>query len=790
MKSKPSIITLLLIIVFSLTACDVFLENDKQNSSNDDETLSSDEDISNNDISLLDIDVSDGILSPNFDKEITDYSILVDSDVASITISGVVESDKETITYSTSNIVDLTTTNETIIITVTHEDGETTKDYTVDINRVISTNANLTNIDLSYGVLNPDFDSSQIDYTVDVAYSIETFTATATSSSPWATIVYSPSFNVPISSDSTTSTISVTAEDGTIKEYNIIINRLEPSDDVSALNLSSSSGTVTTGTESDYLVDVLYSTEDVTIDLNPTHDFASVEYDKSMPMTLEVGENILSATITAEDGESTQDYNIIINRASPSNNAYLSSILPDSGTLTPDFDSSVFSYTIDVDYSDRIFSMNYHIDNDYATVSSNKEWPFTLEQGENEINITVLAEDGLTEEVYSVTVTCLTPSSVVTLSDISVSEGSLYPTFDSDITEYTVDVPADTIYFYANATATQVGASIIDNSSVTSNGQNYIYLIDDPDYVDLIVTGEDGITTKTYRVNVNRLQGSFTLQVLDYETDDPISGATVTVDNGNIYTTDSNGYFTMINNEYFTVQAEGYDKGVNLKNDTVYKRPIYEELIKTWTCSVHEYSYPTIYDYDISDIITFNSDGTYSRSGDVGTEFDSRDFRMKFDDDDGSYYIGYYDGDSYGTHHGSLSHQYVIPVSAKSMSGSLLYPISFSYFEIEDDELVLYTGGSEGIYRYGEVNVEGKWYCHQEQDGTEVWFGLIINADGTFTNPSGTVYPAEIHGSDIYDTPTTTVGSLNIIDNDNFEMQYNDLFSDDLWWSFTRVDNF
>jgi hypothetical protein len=82
------------------------------------------------------------------------------------------------------------------------------------------------------------------------------------------------------------------------------------------------------------------------------------------------------------------------------------------------------------------------------------------------------------------------------LSNLTVSTGSLSPAFNSTTYSYTVDVPYSTSSITLTATTTDANASIsgdgVKNLSVGAN----VFTI--------IVTAEDGATTQTYTVTVNR----------------------------------------------------------------------------------------------------------------------------------------------------------------------------------------------------------------------------------------------------------------------------------------------
>jgi len=87
-----------------------------------------------NDATLKNLTVSSGELSPEFDAFVTEYTVHVASDVTSITITGVANHNGAKVE---GNVIDKTLNigANTIPITVTAEDGVSTRIYTVTVIR-------------------------------------------------------------------------------------------------------------------------------------------------------------------------------------------------------------------------------------------------------------------------------------------------------------------------------------------------------------------------------------------------------------------------------------------------------------------------------------------------------------------------------------------------------------------------------------------------------------------------------------------------------------------------------
>lgn len=80
---------------------------------------------------LSSLTVSEGTLSPAFEAATTDYAVSVANDVTGITVTGVAVDANAVVSANNGVAQDLNIGVNTIIITVTAEDGVTTKDYVV-----------------------------------------------------------------------------------------------------------------------------------------------------------------------------------------------------------------------------------------------------------------------------------------------------------------------------------------------------------------------------------------------------------------------------------------------------------------------------------------------------------------------------------------------------------------------------------------------------------------------------------------------------------------------------------
>jgi hypothetical protein len=148
----------------------------------------------------------------------------------------------------------------------------------------------------------------------------------------------------------------------------------------------------------------------------------------------------------------------------------------------------------------------------------------------------------------------------------------------------------------------------------------------DPDAAETTQT-EDSTLNPDQVVAVPQSNGSYQFQVVDYNTSAAISGATVTFKTGGSTASDASGFFTVPGDIMFSVQKDGYGVSTSISSGNLIKKwPLNPAMYGTWIC--YEASAPVGINpqnvTDINDTVTFNSNGTTTRSGQFGTW--SRDY--------------------------------------------------------------------------------------------------------------------------------------------------------------------
>ncbi len=202
----------------------------------------------------------------------------------------------------------------------------------------------------------------------------------------------------------------------------------------------------------------------------------------------------------------------IVNGKKPkSDDATLKSVTISQGSMNPTFNKDVFEYTI-FDIADTINSIKFSVEcNDGAceisyeggksrSSSTGKTSTITLNQGDNDIRITVRSESGKTTNVYTFkTIRGESAYNSPNLSRLSVGIYTMEPAFVANNYEYRITVP--------NKISSTAG--LIEFTPVDSNAK---VIVDDvtelkvgENIINIVVTNVLGDDAKTYKLIITRL---------------------------------------------------------------------------------------------------------------------------------------------------------------------------------------------------------------------------------------------------------------------------------------------
>lgn len=191
-------------------------------------------------------------------------------------------------------------------------------------------------------------------------------------------------------------------------------------------------------------------------------------------------------------------------------------LIPSAGVLVPDFDSAMFSYTVDVSFGTTDLVI-YALPADYNALLTingevisygNSSSAISLIVGPNIITNMAVSQDTTVTNFY---VLFVTRSSAADLASLTLSSGTLIPAFSGSTVSYNANVPYGTNVMNATvpitvtATAAEPGATITVNGSPAESGNPSapINLNVGVNVINVVVTGADA-TVRTYTINATR----------------------------------------------------------------------------------------------------------------------------------------------------------------------------------------------------------------------------------------------------------------------------------------------
>ena len=222
-------------------------------------------------------------------------------------------------------------------------------------------------------------------------------------------------------------------------------------------------------------------------------------------VALAVGRTTISVEVTAQDGETTQTYTVMVTRAG-SADATLSALSLSGVTLTPAFASGTTAYTASVEHAVTETTVTASASDSNASVEVTPEDAddgtsgdqVALAVGETAIAVEVTAQDGVTTQTYTVTVT-RGGSSDASLSALSLSGVTLSPAFASGTVAYTASVGHAVTETTVTATASDANASVeVKFNGVVDQDGVVPLAVGDGNVISVVVTAQDGETTQTY----------------------------------------------------------------------------------------------------------------------------------------------------------------------------------------------------------------------------------------------------------------------------------------------------
>ena len=448
---------------------------------------------------LSDITVSEGILTPEFNSNITSYTVNVDGNISSIDVSATLTDSRATI-ISGTGIHSLNVGDNNIVIRVESESGSIL-DYNINVIRAKKNINDLSMIKVD-GKEIENFSSDTLEYDLgDVNYSKTKINVEAVLKDVDSSV--KGDGEISLKTGDNEIVLTVTAQNGEEKTYKLHVNRIK--NDNANLSLLSVMGYTLTP---DFDKDTLYyeTTVEEEKSILTKEEVTAVAEDKNASISkqdnIELSttvDNIYKVTVTAEDGKTIKIYTIKVNRPKSSDTT-LSKVNLTNAVLSPSLSKDKREYTLTIPYGSTEFNIEGVPTVPTTTVTGNG----TYSKDDKVVRLTTIAEDGSMDVYVFNVVKAL--SNDATLHDLSVSGYNLDKTFTSTTLDYSIgDIPYGTTKLKINATPTNSDSTIKYYVGTTSFDSN---IVDIPtllgeNIITVEVTAADGISKKLYTITYN-----------------------------------------------------------------------------------------------------------------------------------------------------------------------------------------------------------------------------------------------------------------------------------------------
>ncbi|MDE6439526.1 MAG: cadherin-like beta sandwich domain-containing protein, partial [Bacteroidales bacterium] len=325
-----------------------------------------------------------------------------------------------------------------IEIEVMSDDSSQRKTYTLEVRRR-SNDAALRSLDVNTGTLKPAFAPDIYDYQLELPYETDSLEVFAVARHDSARVYGAGKYGLRVGDNNIR--INVRSEDYSGKTYTLAVRRL--SADATLRSLMVSAGVLKPAFSSevyDYDVTVSYETDSLEVFAEARSESATVS--GVGKYGLAVGDNRMEIEVVAEDG-TQRVYTLSVRRKrGTSSDAALQSLTVSAGTLEPAFSPETRYYHVEVPYETDSLEVGAVARHGGAIMSGAGK--YGLQVGYNYIEVVVTAEDD-TQLVYTLSVRRQERilSSDATLRVLSVSVGTLRPSFRPTTFNYRVEVPND-----------------------------------------------------------------------------------------------------------------------------------------------------------------------------------------------------------------------------------------------------------------------------------------------------------------------------------------------------------
>ncbi len=445
------------------------------------------------------------------------YEIRIDNDISEVMLNAsVLAEDRSTV--SGTGLKTLSTSTETLSVTVTAENGDENV-YNITI---IRKNDNNTINDITFdGFESIVYDQGTYSYNLgNVSFSVDTLDLSVLLADDSASLyvnnkLVSQSSEVDLSEGVNTIEIYAKSEYGTkgdVYTYTITRNEAQTTAELSDLEVLVGTDDLLVG---DMVFDPLTQTYTLRVDRDITSVKINAYLDPSIQASftgdtgnnpLSLGMNSFRITVTAEDGATKNTYKVDITRANDNNN--ITDITIDGQDIG--FDPSKIEYILDpVTYDVNEINLSVLLEDDFASVNMNGNQ--TLSEGINTFEIYATSEYGTVGQTYTIIIEKYSANSENLLDDLQilVDGNNLLvgdQTFDPLTNIYTLRVDND-------VREIDIVASVLasDRSSLKSSQLGVKSLVaGTQNSFRVTVTAEDG-TENIYEINISSENNNYNI---------------------------------------------------------------------------------------------------------------------------------------------------------------------------------------------------------------------------------------------------------------------------------------
>jgi hypothetical protein len=412
-----------------------------------------------------------------------------------------------------------------VTVMVSAQSGDK-KSYTVVVNRAKNGNADLQALALSIGGLSPVFAPEKTAYTLAAENESAAITVTPTVAAATSTLAVNgkavasgtASSAIALGLGANPIEITVTAQNGAVRIYTIIVTRAENGNaDLSGLAISPGIlDSAFSASRTLYHASLANSVASLTVTpsaLNAASGIAIggksiVSGTASQAIPLAVGENPISVEVTAGNG-AKKTYLILANREG-SANADLASLSLSAGTLDKSFAPNITSYSVSLPNTVASVTVTAAVAEATASLAFLPGATVALQTGLNEISVEVTAQNK-SKKIYAIHAT-RAKNGDADLADLKLSGGTIPLPFQKATKDYSVSVENSVGSLTVTPSASSPTSAITVKGGAVPSGteSGALALAVGANALPVVVTAEDG-TAKTYTVTVTRANDNPTL---------------------------------------------------------------------------------------------------------------------------------------------------------------------------------------------------------------------------------------------------------------------------------------